>query len=260
MAGTNPVGTWQDPNFQAQTGTAYKTALDNAIKVAKRLNIAFAPHEQSTPNMTVRLDAGFIFTSAGALTEVAAQSSATITAPVTNPRIDRIVIDKVTGAVSVVAGTEAASPTPPAIPTGKLPVAQVLLQTSTTTITNQIITDERIAIGSGSEFASGVRMMFDQAAAPTGWTLETGLNDRTFLIDSAAGGTNGGTWTISGLTASDHTHSVTPNSSSFPYDTGTANTPAAPTAVTSGGASALAVSSNGAWRPLHRKIIIAQKN
>jgi hypothetical protein len=140
---TNPVGTWlNDPNFEAQSGTTYKTALDNALKVARRLSRAFAPHEQSTPNMTVRLDEGFTFFSV-VLTEIAAQSTGTITAPTTNPRIDRIVIDESTGTVSVIAGTEAASPTPPAITAGKLPVAQVLLQTTTTTITNVIITDER---------------------------------------------------------------------------------------------------------------------
>ncbi|MDZ4340442.1 MAG: hypothetical protein U1B94_09570 [candidate division NC10 bacterium] len=125
-----------------QTGSAYKSAIDGAVSVLKRISQAFAPHEQATPNMTVRLDAGFIF-SGGTLTEVAAQNSATITAPTTNPRIDRIVVDEATGTVSVIAGTEAASPTAPAITAGKLPVAQVLLQTSTTQITNAIITDER---------------------------------------------------------------------------------------------------------------------
>jgi hypothetical protein len=141
---TNPVGTWlNDPDFEAQLGTSYKTALDNALTVARRLVRAFAPHEQSTPNMTVRLDEGFIF-SGGTLSEVAAQSTGTITAPVTNPRIDRVVVDNATGAVSVITGTEAASPSAPAITAGKTPVAQVLLQTSTTQITNAIITDERV--------------------------------------------------------------------------------------------------------------------
>src|SRR5262249_5348570 len=95
--------------------------------------------------MTVRLDAGHLWDGT-TLTEVAAQSCALITAPVGNPRIDRIVIDKTTGAVSVVGGTPAGSPAAPAIPAGKIPVAQVLLATTSTTITNSMITDERALV------------------------------------------------------------------------------------------------------------------
>jgi hypothetical protein len=130
------------PDAGTQDGTTYKSSIDGAVSVAKRPAWIFAPHEQSTPNMTVRVDAGYTW-NATTLTEVAAQSTGTITAPVGNPRIDRVVVDATTGAVSVVTGTPAASPTPPAIPGGKIPICQVLLQTSSTTITNSMITDER---------------------------------------------------------------------------------------------------------------------
>lgn len=139
------VATWLQTLWTgggAQTPTVYKGAIDGNFAVAKRLAAAFATHEQSTPNMTVRVDAGPLFDGV-TLTEVAAQSTGTITAPVTNPRIDRVVIDNTTGGVSVVAGTEAASPVAPAIPAGKSPNCQVLLATSSTTITNSMITDER---------------------------------------------------------------------------------------------------------------------
>jgi hypothetical protein len=43
----------------------------------------------------------------------------------------------------VVTGAEAASPSAPAIPSGKLPVCQIALATSTTAITNSLLTDER---------------------------------------------------------------------------------------------------------------------
>lgn len=80
------------------------------------------------------------------------QNTATITAPVSNPRIDYVVGDAITGAVSVVTGTEGASPVAPNIPLGKMPVATILLQTSTTTIGNSMITDKRLLyIGSGLE-------------------------------------------------------------------------------------------------------------
>lgn len=71
------------------------------------------------------------------------QISATIVAPVSNPRIDLVVVDAGTGIMSIVTGTPAATPAPPALPAGKLPIAQILLQTSTTTITNSLITDRR---------------------------------------------------------------------------------------------------------------------
>jgi hypothetical protein len=122
---------------------AYKTALDDAVNVVKRFGQWFAPHEQSSPNMTVRLDAGFIFRN-GTLTEVAAQNTSTITAPTVNPRIDRVVVDESTGAVSVITGSEAASPSAPAITTGKIPVAQVALIVGQSEIANADITDERV--------------------------------------------------------------------------------------------------------------------
>ncbi|MDE2229891.1 MAG: tail fiber protein [Alphaproteobacteria bacterium] len=92
--------------------------------------------------MTVALDAGHLFNGT-TLIEIAAQTTPTFAAPVSNPRIDRVVVDRASGAVSVVTGTEAASPVPPAIPAGKAPVAQVLLQTTSTAVTNSMLTDER---------------------------------------------------------------------------------------------------------------------
>ena len=136
------VGQFLQTNYTTQTGTSYPLAIDADWAVAARLIDNFAPHAQATPNMTVALDAGHLFNGT-VLTEVAAQSTGTLTAPVSNPRIDRVVVDRGSGAVSVVAGTEAASPSPPAIPAGKAPVAQVLLQTSSTVIANSMLTDER---------------------------------------------------------------------------------------------------------------------
>ncbi len=134
------------PDFTSQTASVYKANIDAGFAVADRLAWAFAPHEQDIgspqPDMTLRLEAGAIF-DGGTLTEVAAQDTAVITAPSVNPRIDRVVIDRGTGTVSVVTGTEAASPSPPAITAGKVPVAQVALTTGTTEIVNSDITDER---------------------------------------------------------------------------------------------------------------------
>ncbi len=137
------VGTFNQTNFTTQDATTYKASIDADIAVMSRLAGPFAPHAQATANMTVAVDAGAVF-GGGALTPVAAQSTGTFTAPVSNPRIDRIVINPASGAILTVTGTEAASPSPPAIPAGYYPLAQVLLQTSSTAITNTMITDERI--------------------------------------------------------------------------------------------------------------------
>jgi hypothetical protein len=139
----NPVGTWADPLFQSQTGTAYKTNLDNCIVVGKRLTNAFAPHAKPTPDMNVLVDAGGIF-SDGVFTEKTQQTAGPFTAPTTNPRIDRVVVDAVSGNVSIVAGTEAGSPVAPNVPDEKIPVCQVSLTVGMVAITNAHITDERV--------------------------------------------------------------------------------------------------------------------
>jgi len=123
-------------------GTTYKTTIDGNSVAALRIVGKFLPHAQTSPNMTVVIDAGHIFDGA-TLTEVAAQTTAAFSAPVGHPRIDRIVVDNTTGAIAVVPGAEAVSPVPPAIPAGKSPVAQVAFTTSTSAITNAQITDER---------------------------------------------------------------------------------------------------------------------
>lgn len=151
------VATFTQPDHSTQGGTTYKLAINNCIAVLERIGRRFAPRELSTPGMQVRVEAGALFV-AGVLLEVAAQSTAVITAPTTNPRIDRVVIDQYTGAASVVTGTEAASPAAPDIPAGTLPVCRVALATSTTAITNALITDERVLLVFGGGAGSLARL------------------------------------------------------------------------------------------------------
>ena len=138
-----PVASFLPTDFTTQDATTYKAAIDGNGSVLARLAAAFAPSQQATPNMTVLVGAGALM-SWGNVLPVAAQGTAVITAPVTHPRIDRVVIDVGNGVIATVTGTESATPTAPAIPSGYLPIAQVLLQTSSTAITNAVITDERI--------------------------------------------------------------------------------------------------------------------
>lgn len=134
--------TFTQPNRATQAATTYTSAIDSAIAVMSRMSAIFAGHAQSTPDMTVRVDAGVLFAN-GALNSIAAQSTDTITAPASNNRIDRIVVDEFTGVAEIITGTVAASPSAPDIPVGKLPVCRVALASTTTSITNALITDER---------------------------------------------------------------------------------------------------------------------
>ncbi len=171
------------PDFTSQTASVYKANIDAGFAVADRLGWAFAPHEQATPDMTLRLEAGAIFDGA-TLTEVAAQDTAVITAPSVNPRIDRVVIDRGTGAVSVVTGTEAASPTPPAVPAGKVPVAQVALVVSQSEIVNADITDERaLGLPGGPITTRGDVIRGDTSGNPE--RLAVGTADQVLTTDGA---------------------------------------------------------------------------
>lgn len=191
------VATYTRPNNTAQTASQYKANIDGDMQVYERIAGAFAPHAQSSPNMTVRVDAGALL-SGTTLTEVAAQNTGTITAPGSNSRIDRVVIDSTTGAVSVITGTPGVSPAVPALTAGKLPIAQVLLTSASTSITNSMITDERVPTGSGSSsVAAAVRQTVlngtvDSSGLPNfgGSTGSTTVTQANTLTVAAANGFN----------------------------------------------------------------------
>lgn len=138
------TSTFEQPNYTANlNSTSYPLSIDAAIAVMARVAASFAPHEQATPNMTVRVDAGSIPAVGAKPTEVSAQNSATITAPSVNPRQDIIYIDKTSGAVGVATGAESASPSDPSVPSGKIVVARVNLAVGQTEIVNADIDDLR---------------------------------------------------------------------------------------------------------------------
>jgi hypothetical protein len=71
-----------------------------------------------------------------------------IPTPAAQPRIDRVCINLATGLPLWIEGTEAATPSPPAIPAGYLPCCQISLATSTTAITQTTnLSDERDLAG-----------------------------------------------------------------------------------------------------------------
>ena len=104
----------------------------------------FAPSQQSPADMTVLVAAGSLYNQVTkALTVKTAQTSSVITAPSGNPRIDIIHIDRLSGVIGIDTGSEAGSPVDPAITSNKLPVCRVTLATTTTEITDSLITDIR---------------------------------------------------------------------------------------------------------------------
>lgn len=137
------TSTFTQPDFSAQNGAAYKGNIDGAADVLKRAGAAFAPHEQAAPDLTVRVDAGFIPAIDGIAAEIAAQSTAAVIAPATNPRNDIVYIDRSSGAAGVEAGVEAAAPADPALPAGKIALARIRLTVGMTEITNADLDDLR---------------------------------------------------------------------------------------------------------------------
>jgi hypothetical protein len=145
------VATKTQPNYTTQQAAAYKAAIDGITAVHDRVAGAFAPHEQDVgspaPDLSMRVDAGFIFAGT-TLTEVAAQTVSGFTTPSAGQeRIDRVVLDAITGVASRVAGTAVSgspSAVAPDIPLGKLPCAQIRFTDASTAVLNSMITDERI--------------------------------------------------------------------------------------------------------------------
>ncbi len=168
------VATKKLPNYTdpLQTGTSYPLAIDASMAVFDRMAGMFAPHEAATPNLTVLADAGVLFF-AGALVAQTQQTVSGFVATGANQRIDRVVIDAMTGAASRVAGTQSASPVAPAIPVGKLPCCQVgPFTTSTTQIPNSMITDERCGGFGGGGGVETIQTLAD--GATINWNMASG--------------------------------------------------------------------------------------
>lgn len=164
------VGTYKPTDNTSDTSAAYKSAIDNNFAVLETA-AHFAVREAETPNMTVVAEAGILMID-GQPTVKIAQTSATITAPVTDPRIDRIVLSTLDATISIIAGTEAASPVAPDLLEDQLSLAQILLQTSTTAIDNSMITTERGLMSVPPVAAGGAWELISSATASASPSVE----------------------------------------------------------------------------------------
>lgn len=99
---------------------------------------------QASPDMTVAVAAGQARIQ-GYFPYFAAQNATISAASGSNPRIDLISVDY-NGTVTVTAGTAAAAPVCPALPANSVPLAQVYVQTSATSIGSNAIVDKRVAV------------------------------------------------------------------------------------------------------------------
>lgn len=184
-----------DP-LQAADSSRYKANIDNAAAVYNPVAGAFHPYAAAIPDMTISVGAGTVQFAIFPITQPI-QNTTTIVAPSVNPRIDRAVIDSLTGILSVITGAEAASPLPPALPFGKIAIAQIALQTSTTSISDGLITDERVSsyttiIDDGTMAANSPVM------APSQRAVKTFVESR-HIVNTEVATTSGTTHTLSGI-------------------------------------------------------------
>lgn len=113
-----------------QASNFSKTNISKALRALHAMDVElFHAEEQATPDMTVKVWGGRFFL-AGVYTEwsldgnkdVTTTNSGTMTAPTTDPRIDLMYWDTTSETLGITQGTEAASPSQPAIPD---PVSQI---------------------------------------------------------------------------------------------------------------------------------------
>jgi len=111
-------------------------------------NLEVSP--QDTPDMTVKTTAGGFWDDNTTYVEHAGGTSPTLTAPSTNAKLTVIALN-LSGALVLIDGAEAASPDLPAIPSDRIPLAVVLLNTTDTTIDDSMVFDLRPVLQIGAD-------------------------------------------------------------------------------------------------------------
>lgn len=128
----------------------------------------------------------------------------------------------------------------------------------------------------GQQIPAATKMLFCQAAAPTGWTQDVALNDRVLRVVSGAGAGTGGNWTLSGLVTAGHvltvqempahTHGnvyIAPTVAPMIGGGGGPTCPATAgvtSSVGSGNAHTHDMDNTGNWRPSYVDVIACTKN
>jgi len=135
---------------------------------------------------------------------------------------------------------------------------------------------DSVAAG-GGPIPAGTKMLFFQAAAPSGWTKDLVQNDKVVRVTTGSGGGTGGNWTITGLTVQGHTLTIGEiPSHNHTYDKPTNiqvyNGAGASQAVSDisqgsttgsaggGGSHTHGITAGSSWRPAYIDCIICTKN
>jgi hypothetical protein len=173
-------------NAETTAARPYHTSLKERLdsigsgKPAYRSTIASLVTESSPAAMTVDIaaDEGQIN---GISVNWSAATTGTITAPSVNPRIDVVVVNS-DNTLSVVTGSEAVAPVIPTIASTQLPLARIDLATSTSTITNSLITNYNGYVW--SQLGEIIAIHPDTQSAYLPNTFHYSLCDGTELLDS----------------------------------------------------------------------------
>ena len=139
---------------------------------------------QGSPDMTVAIAAGTIRIASGLLVTVTAGNGTITTADGTNPRID-LVSASDTGTKTVTAGTAAANPKAPGLPSGHVGLAMVYVPPSDTTIAANQITDKRVILPTHSLQAAN----YDPDRYPASVSLSDEFDDGSVHADWGWSGT-----------------------------------------------------------------------
>ena len=188
MYNGNPVATFLQTNNTTQDSNTYKNAIDGDISVLSTLGDMFAPHQAVTPAMSVVADAGALVVG-GAVVAQNAQTGTVTANSSGNPRIDLAVINIFTAALSVIAGTPAGSPSPPACPSNSLPIAQIAVANGASSIVNANITDVRALSAIGVAASLGMTGEQNVSGSSNPETLSVGsvtAGDRIYACANAS--------------------------------------------------------------------------
>lgn len=170
----------------------------NRFQISKELSPLFV-QTTNPPSMQVEIYQGNFYLNEEKKS-FAGGNSATIVAPSTNNRIDIIVLDE-NATVQIIQGVEAASPVTPEVPQDVIPLAQITLATTTTSIGQDLISDFRptlnieldpllvsqklnpemkVEISAGIYYLNSVRKTF--AGGDTATITAPSTNDRIDII------------------------------------------------------------------------------
>lgn len=110
------------------------TTTVTVLQVSASVFISLAVEAQSVPDMTVKVSAG-VANITGTIVKYAGGNSGIFSAPVSNSRIDLLMLNS-GGTLDILQGTPGASPSAPAYPIDKLVLAEIYLKSTSTSIKN----------------------------------------------------------------------------------------------------------------------------